>query len=220
VELLAVIVILAIILAIAIPGINNVIDLSKRSAFESDTKMVLKKIDYEQLVNDSFNPNEINETNIKEKLNLDDSNYQAVEVFSSNGKPYIVIEGKNRWSSLTTYGTYANITVVKSDEYESSFPYLSSLSISEMRDGGITPIFEKRTMSYTSTVPSSKTSATIVPTAENSQSIIKVNNQIVASGETSQSIDLIVGVTTVIITVSSSDNDIETTYTIKITRQS
>lgn len=42
VELLAVIVILAIILAIAIPGISNIIESSKKGAVESDAKMVFK----------------------------------------------------------------------------------------------------------------------------------------------------------------------------------
>lgn len=45
VELLAVIVILAIILAIAIPGIGNIINTAKRGAFESDVKMMLKDIE-------------------------------------------------------------------------------------------------------------------------------------------------------------------------------
>jgi type IV pilus assembly protein PilA len=46
VELLAVIVILAVILAIAIPGISSVISNASKSAFESDAKMVIKGISY------------------------------------------------------------------------------------------------------------------------------------------------------------------------------
>ena len=49
VELLAVIVILAIILAIAIPSISGVIENSKRNAFESDAKMLITGLEYQQL---------------------------------------------------------------------------------------------------------------------------------------------------------------------------
>jgi type IV pilus assembly protein PilA len=55
IELLAVIVILAIILAIAVPGISNAIKKLNKSAFESDVKMVLKATDYKKLDDSSFN---------------------------------------------------------------------------------------------------------------------------------------------------------------------
>jgi len=49
VELLAVIVILAIILAIAIPGISGIITNAKKGAFESDAKMIITGIEYKVL---------------------------------------------------------------------------------------------------------------------------------------------------------------------------
>ena len=49
VELLAVIVILAIILAIAVPGISNMMDNSKKSAFEADAKMIITGLEYQNL---------------------------------------------------------------------------------------------------------------------------------------------------------------------------
>ncbi len=49
VELLAVIVILAIILAIAIPGIGGIINTAKKGAFESDVKMIIKGIELKEL---------------------------------------------------------------------------------------------------------------------------------------------------------------------------
>lgn len=42
IELLAVIVILAIILAIAVPGISGIVKGASKSSFESDAKMVLQ----------------------------------------------------------------------------------------------------------------------------------------------------------------------------------
>ncbi len=49
VELLAVIVILAIILAIAVPGISGIINSAKRGAFESDAKMIATGAEYRVL---------------------------------------------------------------------------------------------------------------------------------------------------------------------------
>jgi type IV pilus assembly protein PilA len=49
IELLAVIVILAVILAIAVPGISGIIDNTKKSAFESDIKMIIVGIEYQAL---------------------------------------------------------------------------------------------------------------------------------------------------------------------------
>ena len=51
VELLAVIVILAIILAIAVPTISSLINNQKKSAFEAGVKMILKGADYYILQN-------------------------------------------------------------------------------------------------------------------------------------------------------------------------
>jgi type IV pilus assembly protein PilA len=49
VELLAVIVILAIILAIAVPSISGMITNAKKSAFEDDVKMIITGIEYQTL---------------------------------------------------------------------------------------------------------------------------------------------------------------------------
>jgi prepilin-type N-terminal cleavage/methylation domain-containing protein len=49
VELLAVIVILAIILAIAVPGITGIISSAKKGSFESDVKMIITGIEYKIL---------------------------------------------------------------------------------------------------------------------------------------------------------------------------
>ena len=111
VELLAVIVILAIILAIAIPSISNVIDRVSRNAFESDAKMVLKAIEYENLENGSINLSDINETTVKSQLNIDNSNYQTLTVKEINDERYITIVGKNKWDKLTVSGTKRNAKV-------------------------------------------------------------------------------------------------------------
>ena len=53
VELLAVIVILAIILAIAVPRITGILNSAKRSAFEADVKLIIKGIEYKMLERDA-----------------------------------------------------------------------------------------------------------------------------------------------------------------------
>jgi type IV pilus assembly protein PilA len=105
VELLAVIVILAIILAIAVPSISNMINSTTRSTLESSAKLVLKGIEYKKMENDSFVPSSINETNVESELNIDDSNYQSLTVKEINGVTYVTIVGKNKWNKLTVSGT-------------------------------------------------------------------------------------------------------------------
>jgi type IV pilus assembly protein PilA len=48
VELLAVIVILAIILAIAIPSVSSILSTAKKGSFDSDAKMLVKALSYQQ----------------------------------------------------------------------------------------------------------------------------------------------------------------------------
>jgi type IV pilus assembly protein PilA len=52
VELLAIIVILAIILAIAVPTISSIVQSVKKSAFEEDAKLVIKTVQLKKLENE------------------------------------------------------------------------------------------------------------------------------------------------------------------------
>ena len=117
VELLAVIVILAIILAIAIPAITGLIKKTTINAMESDAKMVLKAIEYKMLEVNGYDPTTIDATNILSELNISAKNYESVTVTIVNGKPHVEIVGKNKWSGLTAHGIFANITVVDDEEY-------------------------------------------------------------------------------------------------------
>jgi prepilin-type N-terminal cleavage/methylation domain-containing protein len=105
VELLAVIVILAVILAIAIPSISNMMNNASRNALESSAKLVLKGIELKRLEDSNFKPSDINETTVEGILNIDDSNYQTLTVKEINGIIYITIVGKNKWDKLTVSGT-------------------------------------------------------------------------------------------------------------------
>jgi prepilin-type N-terminal cleavage/methylation domain-containing protein len=118
VELLAVIVILAVILAIAIPGISGIIKNSTMSSFESDAKMLLKAVDYKLLEDSSYDITSINTTNIENILRISPNNYQAITISMVSGKPYIIVEGKNKWSGLVAHGSYTDM-IVTEGSYES-----------------------------------------------------------------------------------------------------
>ena len=101
VELLAVIVILAVILAIAVPGISNMIESSKRNAFESSLKMILKAAELKKLEDGSFDPTQLDETTVKTLLNIDNSNYEKLLIEEIDDQLYGTIIGKNKWEGLT-----------------------------------------------------------------------------------------------------------------------
>lgn len=114
IELLAVIVILTIILAIAIPSIIGVIDSSTKESFKSDAQMVLKAIDYKELENGNFNPITINKDNINDLLGLSGANYSSINIIVENQIPIITLVGINKWNGLIACGTFNNMRVVAS----------------------------------------------------------------------------------------------------------
>jgi prepilin-type N-terminal cleavage/methylation domain-containing protein len=134
VELLAVIVILAVILAIAIPSISTMMNSASKNALESSAKLVLKGIEYEMMENSTFDPTSVTEANIKSTLNIDNSNYQSVTVKKANDTLYVTIVGKNKWDKLTVSGTKLATKVadtVTSFSYGANVPVLAT---------GMTPI--------------------------------------------------------------------------------
>jgi prepilin-type N-terminal cleavage/methylation domain-containing protein len=104
-ELLAVIVILAVIIAIAIPSISTMMNGASKNAFESSAKLVLKAVDLKRMEDSSFDLASINENTIKTTLNIDNSNYETLTVKKVNGEIYVTIIGKNKWAGLTVSGT-------------------------------------------------------------------------------------------------------------------
>jgi uncharacterized protein (TIGR02145 family)/prepilin-type N-terminal cleavage/methylation domain-containing protein len=123
VELLAVIVILAIILAIAVPSITGIIHRATIEAFNSDAKMVLKAIDYKLLENPSYNYELLDRDKIETDLELGNNNYESISVSMKDNKPYIIIVGQNKWSDLVACGTYTNM--IAGDGSECDIPAFS-----------------------------------------------------------------------------------------------
>lgn len=111
VELLAVIIILAIILAIAVPVISSLFRNSTKGAIESDAKLLLKSINLKILENPGFDPTTINETNVSSLLNIASNNYKSLKVTSVNNNLSIVLVSKNQWDKFVVSGSFTNLQV-------------------------------------------------------------------------------------------------------------
>jgi uncharacterized protein (TIGR02145 family)/prepilin-type N-terminal cleavage/methylation domain-containing protein len=112
VELLAVIVIFAIILAISIPTITGIIDNATKNAFVSDTKMLIKVIEYKLLEDEGYNIEYIDKDKVYNDLKLPNDNYGDVSVEKdADGNIYLTIEGTGKWAGLIACGTYQNMVV-------------------------------------------------------------------------------------------------------------
>ena len=109
VELLAVIVILAIILAIAVPTISSLINNSKTNTIGSSAKMILNAIRLKELEDPSFDATTINETNLS-TLNISNTDYKSVLVKKINGENYITLVGQNKFEGYTASGTKTDVS--------------------------------------------------------------------------------------------------------------
>ena len=111
VELIAVIVILAIILAISVFAISKLIDYEKQKAFSISAQMILKGVNQKKSEEEKFEPTSVTENNIMSLLNISDNNYEFIEIMIVDNKLTIIIIGKNKWNGLTACGTSNNIVI-------------------------------------------------------------------------------------------------------------
>lgn len=117
VELLAVIVILAIILAIAVPGISGIISSAKRGAFESDAKMIVTGIEYQVLqstVNPSITPPAVGDIlDDLDDYGADPANYTAASITSMNPITISVTTSANsEFGAFTATATRNVVTII------------------------------------------------------------------------------------------------------------
>ncbi|MDD3048679.1 MAG: DUF5011 domain-containing protein [Bacilli bacterium] len=115
VELLAVIVILAIILAIAIPAVTSLVDSSKKNAFNSDAKLVIKTANLKKMEDNNFDPTTYNSDlpGLVTTLHLDPANYTSINFVIHEEQFYVNIVGKNKWEGLSACGSYQHMNVVE-----------------------------------------------------------------------------------------------------------
>jgi gliding motility-associated-like protein len=92
---------------------------------------------------------------------------------------------------------------------------LSALSLST---GALSPTFNASTLTYTSAVANTVTTATVKPTAGDVNATVKVNGTTVTSGANSSPISLNVGTNVINVVVTAQDGSTTKTYTVTVTR--
>lgn len=122
VELLAVIVILAIILAIAVPGITKMTDGAKKSAFMSDAKMIMTNIEYKKLECDMGAEEDSNKCPKEDDTGTDklsnygvkEDNYTSFKIVSLDPVEIEITSSEDsEFGSLTGSGTKATFEIAE-----------------------------------------------------------------------------------------------------------
>jgi len=98
----------------------------------------------------------------------------------------------------------------------SSVSTLSGLSVSS---GTLSPAFASGTTSYSVTVPNSVSQFQVTPTVSHVNSVIRVGESTVTSGNTSNWVSLSVGANNVAVAVTAEDGVSSTTYVVTVTRE-
>lgn len=109
IELLAVIVVLAVILTIAVPRVLNIIDVTKKHAFESDVKHLIKTYDIKRITSPDLLNFSVTHYDMMDKLNMSNENYEYLELSSESDSSYVIVAGKNVWENLVICGTKDNL---------------------------------------------------------------------------------------------------------------
>lgn len=141
VELLAVVVILSIILAIAVPTITSIVNNSKHNSFESTAKLFLNAVKIKMLENNGFDLRTINVNTLESLLNIDNDNFSQVYVRSdSNGKLYLTLKGTGKWSNLTAIGSLDSMSVSTTESIvtDGLVSYLDGGNLSSYNGSGTT----------------------------------------------------------------------------------
>ena len=118
VELLAVIVILAIILVIAVPKITDTIDNARKGSFESSIKMVAAQAETQKTVADTLEgvnfPDsdtwKTTDGNADSWTGLNNSDYDTCSYTITNGTASVTLKGKGKFAGYTCTGTRTGIT--------------------------------------------------------------------------------------------------------------
>ena len=132
---------------------------------------------------------------------------QAINLNTGNNTITIVVTSSSG-ANTKTYTILANrLASVNAD--------LSNLTVSQ---GTLTPVFAAATTSYTDSVADSVTGMTVTPTSSDTNSTIRVNGTVVATGTASGNIPLTVGSNAINIVVTAQDGTTTKTYTITVTR--
>jgi len=112
IEVLAVIIIIGVIAAITIPVVEDVIMNAKKDTFSLSAHKVIDAVYENVMIDDTFDVSTIDITNLKNKLNISNPNYQAITITrTSQDDYYVYIEGQNKWKNLVACGIYNEVVV-------------------------------------------------------------------------------------------------------------
>ena len=139
VELLAVIVILAIILVIAIPKITDTIKKSKIASFESSAKTIAAQAEKKKMENEILdNTNPINCNNL---VKLSNSDYISCSIyFDSNNNALVTLYGSGKFEGLQVInGTKGNAKAeeIKAPVYGNAVNYVNGLYAYDASSNGL-----------------------------------------------------------------------------------
>ena len=118
VELLAVIVILAIILVIAVPKITDTIDNARKGSFESSIKMVAAQAETQKTVADTLEGVTFDSGTAESKVTctgkswtgLNSTDYKACSYYiGTDGTAHVTLEGQGKFTGYTCTGTRTGI---------------------------------------------------------------------------------------------------------------
>ena len=118
VELLAVIVILAIILVIAVPKITDTIDNARKGSFESSIKMVAAQAETQKTVADTLEGVTFGDSGTCKTTDgdaaswtgLNSSDYDTCSYTITDGTASVTLKGKGKFAGYTCTGTRTGIT--------------------------------------------------------------------------------------------------------------
>ncbi|MDD3305423.1 MAG: type II secretion system protein, partial [Bacilli bacterium] len=116
IELLAVITLLAVLLAITVPNVMNMIESSKKNAFRDDVKALISVIKTKQIKNQSYDVTTINVANMETELDIANANYESITASLVDDEVVILVVGKNDWEDFVVCGTQSNMKVEKISE--------------------------------------------------------------------------------------------------------
>ena len=127
-ELLAVIIILGVIFAIAVPQVLNVIQNSKIKSLENQAKLYIstvKNLHDRALLNDE-DFELIGKCTDLEELHWDDDKGDCIYfIDTQNDETSVTIKGANQFEDLIVYSSLGLISVISNDEYYETFPKIT-----------------------------------------------------------------------------------------------
>jgi len=133
-ELIAIILVIALVLAISIPTVIGIIESTRRKAFGESAKLLVNSAVNLGADENRIDLSEITASNIKEKLGVKNTNYSYVEMTKENETNAVLLSlliGKGQWDGLKACGTYRDMIVIDLNNQEScpSDQYTPSVEI-------------------------------------------------------------------------------------------